>query len=161
MRATFFASLVVCGAVGCGTPTATEVFVNSLDRVTALTVSTEALGVALPNCARGSRHYDFAQNTLTITECAASRTVTARPADSVALRVALRAVEIQSVPCNGYDGVNTSVSVAFEAGVDPAGFALGPVSCPGGGVGTQGIATIDASSWSAAKAVLDRLSGGG
>ncbi len=161
MRAIFITLLVACGAVGCGTATATEVFVGSVDRVTALTVSTEVQGVALPSCARGSQRYDFAQNTLTITECAASRTVAARPADGDALRVALRAVEILSIPCNGYDGTITSVSLTFEAGIPPTGYALGSVSCPAGGVGTQGIATIDPSSWAAVKAVLDRLSSGG
>lgn len=161
MKTALIASLVVFGALGCDPATPAEVFSASVDRVTALTVSSQSFGVAPPACANRSRRYNFALHTLTLTECASTRTVTARAADSTELRNALRSVTIRSTPCDGFDGTNTSVAFEYGAGTQPTGYGIGAASCSGGPSAARAVDTIDPASWAPAQAILDRVANGG
>ena len=159
MKALPFALLAALASAGCGSPTPTDAFVASVDRVTALTVTSHTLGIPSGNvfCGTRSRRYDFALHRLTVTECAAPRVVAAGPADTAALRAALRAVAVEPLSrCVGYDGVVTGVSFAFEAGAPDAEYSLGSVSCSFSPP-TQW--EIDGASWGAAAQILARLAG--
>jgi hypothetical protein len=160
MKSALFASLVVLGALGCDPATPSDVLSASVDRVTAITVSSQSFGVAPPACASRSRRYNFALHTLTLTECAATRTVTARAADSTELRNALRSVTIRSTACDGFDGTNTSVAFEYGAGTQPTGYGLGAASCSSGPSAMRAFDTIDPASWAPAQAILDRVANG-
>ena len=159
MKTLTIACLAALTSVGCGPPTPTEVFAASVDRVTALTVTSHTLGIPTGNgfCATRSQRYDFTLHRLTVTECAAPRVVAAGPADSAALRSALRSVEVEALRrCSGYDGESAGVTFTFEAGAPEAVYALGGVSCSGG---PPTDLEIVAASWGAAAQILARIGG--
>ncbi len=159
MKALTLALLAALASVGCGPPSPTDVFAANVDRVTSLTVTSQTLGIPSGNgvCATRSQRYDFTRHQLTVTACDAPRVVAAGPADTAALRSALRSVEV--VPrsrCSGYDGVSTGVTLAFETGAPEALYALGASSCSGGPTTDL---EITGASWGPAAQILARLAG--
>ena len=59
-------------------------------------------------------------------------------------------------PCNGYDGVDTSVTFRRSGTEVPDSFALAWTSCSGGAT-SQNLPTITGESWQPVQVILERI----
>lgn len=154
---TFFASSALLFMVGCGTdPDAANA--QRWSEVVEVSMRSFTHGVAGGSsaCTTSSSRYDLREHVLVDVRCAAETRSVARPQDSADLLAALRGIVIVDQPCNGYDGVDTSVTLRRSGAEVPDGFALGWTSCSGGAT-SRDIPTITSESWQPVLVILDRI----
>ena len=108
-------------------------------------------------CTTSWTRYDFRDHVLVDGQCATDTRTPARPEDSAALLAALRGVAIVELPCNGYDGGDTSVNFRHGSADARDSFPLGSRTCTNAGSSTAGTATVTTESWQPVQAILNRI----
>ena len=156
---TFLLTSVLLVAAGCGaeSPTTSANAITWTD-VDEMSIESFTNGVRPGSgvCTTTTIRYDFHEHVLVDAQCAADTRTPARPEDSAALLAALRGIAIVELPCNGYDGVDTSVNFRHGSADARDSFPLGSKTCTNGST-TTGIATVTDESWAPVQAILFRI----